>query len=69
MKPILARNIDRTGRLMRSRFALTLFITAGFAFAHALWLAVVLAFLGGFSLFEALRGWCMLRACGFKTRF
>jgi hypothetical protein len=23
---------------------------------------------GGFVLFEALRGWCALRACGIKTR-
>jgi hypothetical protein len=69
MKPILARNIDRTGRLMRGVIALALFLSAGFAFTHALWLAVVLALLGGFSLFEALRGWCMLRACGIKTRF
>jgi len=28
----------------------------------------VLAVSGGFVLFEALRGWCVLRACGIKTR-
>jgi hypothetical protein len=69
MKPMVARNIDRTGRLMRGVIALALFITAGFAFAHALWLGMVITALGVFALFEALRGWCMLRACGIKTRF
>jgi hypothetical protein len=69
MKPILARNIDRTGRLMRGVIALALIITAGFAFTHALWLGIVITALAVFSLFEALRGWCMLRACGIKTRF
>lgn len=37
--------------------------------AHALWLAIVLAIMGGFTMFEALRGWCALRACGLKTKF
>jgi hypothetical protein len=54
---------------MRGVIAIVLFITAGFALTHSLWPAIVLAILGVFSLFEALRGWCMLRACGFKTRF
>jgi len=31
-------------------------------------LGVTLAAAGAFVLFEALRGWCALRACGIKTR-
>ena len=30
---------------------------------------VVLAFGGIFTIYEALRGWCVLRAMGMKTRF
>jgi hypothetical protein len=33
------------------------------------WLAVLLAMAGVFGLFEALRGWCLMRACGVKTKF
>ena len=32
------------------------------------WVRVVLAGTGGFALFEAVRGWCVMRACGIKTR-
>ena len=32
------------------------------------WLAVMLAMAGVFCLFEAIRGWCVMRACGVKTR-
>ena len=41
---------------------------AGFVFPLSAALALVLALSGAFVLFEALRGWCALRACGIKTR-
>lgn len=31
-------------------------------------LSVVLIISGGFMLFEAVRGWCVMRACGIKTK-
>jgi hypothetical protein len=31
-------------------------------------LALTLAVAGAFALLEAWRGWCLLRACGLKTR-
>jgi hypothetical protein len=68
MKPFFSRNIDQRGRLMRGFGALALFVAAGFAFSYSIWLGLVLAASGGFMLFEALRGWCALRACGIKTR-
>jgi len=68
MNSIFSCNICRTGRLMRGLISLALFVAAGFAFAHALWLGIVLALLGIFSLLEALCGWCILRACGIKTK-
>jgi hypothetical protein len=68
MKPLFSRNIDNMGRLVRGLGAVTLFIGAGFGFFLSVWLGVVLATAGAFVLFEALRGWCVLRACGLKTR-
>lgn len=68
MKPLFTRNIDNRGRLMRGVMAVALFIGAGFAFQTSKILGVTLLVSGGFVLFEALRGWCALRACGIKTK-
>lgn len=68
MKGLFSPNIDTKGRLVRGTMALLLFVGAGFGFAVAPWLGLILAASGGFVLFEALRGWCALRACGIKTR-
>lgn len=68
MKRRFSPNIDNKGRLLRGTIALLLFVGAGFGFTAALWLGLVLAASGAFVLFEALRGWCALRACGIKTR-
>lgn len=68
MKTFFARNIDNKGRLFRGLTALALFIGAGFGFAQSKWLGFALLISGGFVAFEALRGWCFLRACGIKTR-
>jgi Flp pilus assembly protein TadB len=68
MKNLFSRNIDNRGRLVRGVGALALFAGAGFGFAVSVWLGVALAIAGVFVLFEALRGWCALRACGIKTR-
>jgi hypothetical protein len=69
MKPFFARNLSNTGRLVRGLGALALLAGAGFGFFVSVWLGVGLAAGGLFVLFEALRGWCVLRACGLKTRF
>lgn len=68
MKRLFSPNITGTGRLVRGLAALLLLMGAGFGFTVTLWLGVVLAISGAFVLFEALRGWCALRACGIKTR-
>ncbi len=68
MKHLFSPNIDTKGRLLRGTMAVLLFVGAGFGFAAAFWLGLVLAVSGAFVLFEALRGWCALRACGIKTR-
>ncbi len=68
MKTIFKRNIDNRGRLVRGLMALALFVGAGFAFRTSTVLAIILIASGGFVLFEALRGWCAIRACGIKTK-
>jgi hypothetical protein len=67
MKPLFSRNISNTGRLVRGLGALALLLGAGIGFLVSVWLGAGLAVGGLFVLFEALRGWCVLRACGIKT--
>jgi hypothetical protein len=68
MKTFFARNIDNQGRVLRGLGALGLLAGAGFAWRISPWLTLVLGLAGVFVLFEALRGWCALRACGIKTK-
>jgi hypothetical protein len=67
--PLFRPNISRAGRLIRLGIA---FMLAGGGFLlleTAKWAAVILFLSAAFVLFEALRGWCVMRACGIKTRF
>ena len=60
-------NIGTGGRVVRLIIALLL-IGAG-VFAPIPNIARVIIFISaGFVLFEALRGWCFLRACGIRTK-
>ena len=63
MKSFFSRNIDRKGRLVRGLGALLLLIGAVFGFNVSVWLGIVLLATGAFVAFEALRGWCVMRAC------
>ncbi len=68
MKTFFSPNIDTKGRLVRGLGALVLLVGAGFGFTVSLWLGFGLLAAGIFVGFEALRGWCVMRACGIKTR-
>lgn len=68
MKTFMTRNIDNRGRLVRGIFALALLVGAGFGFTVSWWLGGLLLASAMFVAFEALRGWCALRACGIKTK-
>ena len=68
MKPFFSRNIDNRGRLVRGIGALVLLVGAGFGFTVSVWLGLGLLAAGVFVGFEALRGWCVMRACGIKTK-
>jgi len=64
-------NIGRAGRIARGVLGLVL-LTAGLALGlgcGSLGLTLVLIGSGVVALLEAARGWCLLRACGIKTKF
>ena len=69
MKKFFAANIDGRGRLIRGSLGVVLVIGGIFVCSRNLGAAVALIVSGGFCLFEAVRGWCVMRACGIKTRF
>jgi len=69
MKPFFTPNIDRRGRAVRGLIGLALLVAAAVTFRESVWLSALLALGGGFSLFEASRGWCLARACGIKTKY
>jgi hypothetical protein len=71
MKPIFSRNMDNRGRSIRGLCALVFVLLAGatFSLKPCLWLGLALLASGLFVAFEAIRGWCGLRACGIKTKW
>lgn len=68
MKQLFSPNINNQGRLVRGLGAAGLLAGAWFASDVSFWLGLALALSGGFVLFEAVRGWCALRACGIRTK-
>jgi hypothetical protein len=66
--PFFAPNISGSGRLLRGLGALILLTGAAFGFTASLWLGIPLLASGVFVAFEAVRGWCLLRACGIRTK-
>ena len=63
-----ASNIGRCGRISRAVLG-GILVIAGVVLAWVAWWACVALLVAGvFTLFEAARGWCLLRACGIKTR-
>lgn len=69
MRRYLVPNLDAKGRLVRGLMGLALLAGAVYCLGESLWLAALLGAAGVFGLFEALRGWCLARACGIKTRW
>ncbi len=63
-------NIDQRGRVLRFASGAILGLSAALFYFQgehlAAWLLIAAAL---FTWFEAARGWCVVRAFGFKTRF
>jgi hypothetical protein len=70
MNRFFAPNIDRKGRLARALYGCAM-IVAGSLLNRANHpvLGIVAFLAGGFAWLEAARGWCIVRACGIKTKW
>jgi len=70
VKKFFSRNISGLGRLVRFLIGCAL-VFAGWLVCRAnyTWPAIPLFIGGGFVWFEAARGWCVMRACGVKTKW
>ena len=68
MKKFFSPNLESRGRVVRAVLGGLLVIGGVVTCGHNLWAAVALILSGGFCLFEAVRGWCVMRACGIKTK-
>lgn len=68
MSSFFRPNIGRQGRIARGVIG-TLCLVAGIVVAGdvSLW-GLILVLAGLFAIYEALRGWCLARACGVKTK-
>jgi hypothetical protein len=69
MKQFFAPNINRGGRWWRVLFALILTGTGVALLQNHRVAAIFLFAFAAFALFEAARGWCIVRACGIKTKY
>ena len=65
----MKRNIDNSGRAARGGLAVLFLLAGGCLIPYNGTLAVIFLVIGLFSLFEAWKGWCAVRACGIKTPF
>lgn len=68
MSGLFAPNIDKRGRLARGVIGALLLVGGLVAVFSIWWLGLILLLSAAFVLFEAIRGWCGLRACGIKTK-
>ena len=68
MVKFFAPNIDRRGRVVRASGGLALIVGGLVISKPGRWTCSALVVVGGFMLYEAVRGWCLMRACGIKTK-
>ena len=65
----MKQNIDKTGRVARGGIGIIFLLAAGTLVPYSAPLAALFLLAGLFTIFEAARGWCAVRACGIKTPF
>jgi len=61
-------NIKRNGRIARGVIGTVCLIAGISTVEFKLWPGLILIAAGLFAIFEAMRGWCLARACGIKTK-
>jgi Inner membrane protein YgaP-like, transmembrane domain len=62
-------NLDRHGRMARGVMGALCLIAGIIVVDYVLWLGLVFVVAGLFAIFEAIAKWCVVRACGIKTKF
>jgi len=68
MSTFFKKNIGRHGRMARGMVGAVLLIAGIIMADFRLAVALPLVAAGLFCIFEAIRGWCLLRACGMRTK-
>jgi membrane-bound ClpP family serine protease len=61
-------NLDRHGRMARGVIGALCLIVGIILVDHVLWLGLILVVAGLFAIVEAITRWCVVRACGIKTK-
>ncbi len=68
MGSFFSKNLDMSGRRVRGVIGALVLIAGIVAADWSLWVCLPLVAAGLFAIFEAVRGWCLLRACGIRTK-
>ena len=70
MKFFIQSNIDQGGRLIRFVIGLICLFVGIIVLFYLKWLFGLIFIIAGlFVIFEAATKWCVMRACGIKTKF
>jgi hypothetical protein len=69
MNRFFGRNLDFRGRMARGVIGTICLIAGIVTVDYSLRFGLVFVAAGLFAMFEAIRGWCIARACGIKTKF
>ena len=69
MSRFFSRNLGYRGRMARGVIGALCLIAGIIIVDYALWLGLILVAAGLFAILETIFGWCIVRACGIKTKF
>ena len=68
VKQFFHPNLDHHGRIARGVLGALCLIAGIITVDFLLWLGLVFVAAGLFAIFEAVTRWCLVRACGIRTR-
>jgi hypothetical protein len=68
MREFFRPNLDRQGRMARGVMGALCLIAGIVVCDYTLW-GLVLVVPGLFAMFEAISKWCIMRACGIRTKY
>ncbi|HUB87786.1 MAG TPA: hypothetical protein VMB22_07830 [Verrucomicrobiae bacterium] len=68
MSKFFRPNLDRHGRMARGVIGTICLIAGIIVVDYVLWLGLIFVGAGLFAIIEAISKWCVVRACGIKTK-